>query len=153
MQIACVMMLSLEGVLAAPKTTVVFVCEHGAAKSVIAAAYFNKLAAERHLNFHAIARGTKPQADISRAVTKGLRADGVAFEKERPRLLTDADAAGAVRIVAFCPVSKAYARTVRVDEHEDVPEVNDNYSAACDVIIQYVRQFLDQLQTETQGRP
>lgn len=26
---------------------IVFVCEHGAAKSVIAAAYFNKLAAER----------------------------------------------------------------------------------------------------------
>jgi rhodanese-related sulfurtransferase len=29
--------------------TVVFVCEHGAAKSVIAAAFFNKLAADRHL--------------------------------------------------------------------------------------------------------
>jgi len=39
----------------------VFICEHGAAKSVIAAAYFNKLAAERHLNFHAIARGLTPQ--------------------------------------------------------------------------------------------
>src|SRR6266550_8232169 len=98
--------LALAGAPQSPRSsttspTIVFVCEHGAAKSVIAAAYFNKLAAERHLNFHAIARGTKPQADISRAVTKGLRADGVAFEKERPRLLTDADAAGAVRIVAF----------------------------------------------------
>jgi hypothetical protein len=29
--------------------TIVFVCEHGAAKSLIATAYFNKLAAERRL--------------------------------------------------------------------------------------------------------
>ena len=32
-----------------PAPEAVFVCEHGAAKSVIATAYFNKLAAERHL--------------------------------------------------------------------------------------------------------
>jgi hypothetical protein len=38
---------------------VVFVCEHGAALSVVSAAYFNKIAKEEHLNFHAIARGTE----------------------------------------------------------------------------------------------
>ena len=32
---------------AAAAPAVIFVCEHGAAKSLIAAAYFNKLAAER----------------------------------------------------------------------------------------------------------
>ena len=32
---------------------VVFVCEHGAAKSLIAAAYFNKLAGERGLSARA----------------------------------------------------------------------------------------------------
>src|SRR5215813_9354941 len=37
---------------------VVFVCEHGAAKSVIATAYFNKLAAERGLAYRATFRGT-----------------------------------------------------------------------------------------------
>ena len=37
---------------------VVFVCEHGAAKSVVATAYFNKLAAERGLPFRATFRGT-----------------------------------------------------------------------------------------------
>jgi arsenate reductase len=36
---------------------VVFVCEHGAAKSVIAAAYFNKLAKERNLPYEAVCRG------------------------------------------------------------------------------------------------
>src|SRR5258706_15162140 len=93
-QIVCVMTLFLDGVLAAPKTTVVFV-EHGAAKSVIAAAYFNKLASERHLPFHAIAGGTAPQSNISPAAINGLNADGVAFAKGRRRLLTAADAAAA----------------------------------------------------------
>ena len=39
---------------------VVFVCEHGAAKSVVATAYFNTLAAERGLPFRATFRGTAP---------------------------------------------------------------------------------------------
>ena len=44
---------------------VVFVCEHGAAKSVVAAQYFNKLAGERGLAVRAVARGAEPQADLS----------------------------------------------------------------------------------------
>lgn len=150
--VACAVVLSLSAAFAAPKTTVVFICEHGAARSVIAAAYFNKLAAECHLNFHAIARGTTPQPDIIPATAKGLEADGVAFEKGVPRPLNRADTASAVRIVAFCPVPKSYARTVRVDEHEDVPAVSDNYAAARDVIVGYVRQVLDELQAEANGQ-
>ncbi len=44
---------------------VMFVCEHGAAKSVIATAYFNKLAAERGLPYRATFRGTTPQDELS----------------------------------------------------------------------------------------
>jgi protein-tyrosine-phosphatase len=40
----------------ATQATVVFVCEHGAAKSVIATTYFNKIAAERGLRAHASVR-------------------------------------------------------------------------------------------------
>jgi arsenate reductase (thioredoxin) len=47
--------------------TVVFVCEHGAAKSVIATAYFNKLAAERGLRTRAIYRGVNPDSALSAA--------------------------------------------------------------------------------------
>jgi hypothetical protein len=36
--------------------TVTFVCEHGVAKSVIAAAHFNRLAAAANLNYRAVAR-------------------------------------------------------------------------------------------------
>lgn len=89
--------------------TVVFVCEHGAAKSVIAAAYFNKLAAERHLNFHAVARGLTPQPELSTSAVAGLEKDGVPFAKEQPRRLSSEETRTAVRVVAFCPVPKGLA--------------------------------------------
>ena len=45
---------------ASDSQTVVFVCEHGTVKSVVALAYFRLLARERHLPIRAISRGTAP---------------------------------------------------------------------------------------------
>ncbi len=52
---------------------VVFVCEHGAAKSLIATAYFNKLASERDLSDRAIFRGVSPRAALSVSAVEGRR--------------------------------------------------------------------------------
>ena len=127
------------------KTTVVFVCEHGAAQSVIAAAYFNRLAAERHLPYRAIARGASPQENPSVATAAGLKDDGMPVTSEKPKGLSDADAASAVRIVAFCPLPDKFARMAPVDTHPDVPLVSNGYAAARDKIIGYVKQVLDEL--------
>ncbi len=126
----------------APRT-VVFVCEHGAARSVIAAAYFNKLAAERHLDFHAVARGATPQPDLSVATVEGLDKDGIAFPADKPRALIEADVRGAVRIVAFCPLPPL-AKQARVDAHE-VPAPSDGYDASRDAILVHVKALIDEL--------
>src|SRR5262245_23601813 len=97
------------------ESKIVFVCEHGAAKSVIAAAYFNKIAAEQKLHIRALARGTNPQSEMSGTVTAGLRGDNVPFDLQKPILLTNNDAIGAVRIVAFTNLPESYAKSVRVD--------------------------------------
>ena len=130
----------------AVKTTVVFVCEHGAARSVIAAAYFNRLAAERHLPYRAIARGTSPQQDLSAATVKGLEADSVTFDRAKPKGLSEADARGAARVVAFCPVPKVFSSLARVDQHDDVPEISRDYGDARNRIVAYVTQVLDELE-------
>jgi protein-tyrosine-phosphatase len=128
------------------KATVIFVCEHDAAQSVIAAAYFNRLAVERHLPYHAIARGASPQENPSVATAAGLKADGMPVSGEKPQGLSDAEAADAVRIVAFCPVPDRFARIAPVEQHEDVPLVSDGYAAARDKIVGYVKQVLDELE-------
>jgi arsenate reductase (thioredoxin) len=125
--------------------TVVFVCEHGAAKSVIAAAYFNQLAAERHLPFHAIARGITPQSELSQSAMAGLRADGVAVANEKPRALTADDTRHAARIVAFCQVPASLRKGTRVEQH-DVPAPGDGYAQSRSAILAQVKALVEKLQ-------
>jgi hypothetical protein len=50
--------------LASPPThQVVFVCEHGNVKSLMAASYFNTMAQARGLPFRAVSRGSAPDSD------------------------------------------------------------------------------------------
>lgn len=121
---------------------VVFVCEHGSAKSIVAAAYFDKLAGERGLNLNAVARGTHPDEQIAPAATKGLAADGLAT-RGKPTRLSKSDVAGATRIVAFCDLPADLAD--RPVEKWQVPAVSEDYHAAREAIVRNVSRLLDDL--------
>jgi protein-tyrosine-phosphatase len=131
---------------------VVFVCEHGAAKSVVAAAYFNKLAKRRHLNLYAIARGTTPQPEVSATVAQGLKADGVNSETKRPQNLSEGDVQGAVRIVAFCALPEKYSRLVPVDNWDDVPATSEGYAAVRDAILKHLQSLLEDVKPAAKKR-
>src|SRR6476660_2666664 len=47
---------------------VVFVCEHGSAKSVIAATEFSRIARENGLKVDVLTRGTNPDAEVSKSI-------------------------------------------------------------------------------------
>jgi protein-tyrosine-phosphatase len=126
---------------------VVFVCEHGAAKSIVAAAYFNKLARERNLRYRAIARGTAPQEQISVSAAKGLEAEGLTATEQKPMGLTKEDISGAVRVVAFCSLPADY-RPVAVEEWNDVPSVSDDYNKARNAIVERVERLLNELESK-----
>ena len=81
-----------------PVHTVLFVCPHGAAKSVLAGSYFNRFAAELGLEARAIARGTDPDAEISDRVRLDV---GPELCVAQPTGLTAADVAHADLLVAF----------------------------------------------------
>src|SRR5438093_12775008 len=86
---------------------VVFVCEHGAAKSLVATTYFNKIAAERGLHARAVYRGVSPQDDLSVNALKGLREDGLTPPLEKPSSITQADVDGAnVSFAIGCTLPK-----------------------------------------------
>jgi arsenate reductase (thioredoxin) len=124
---------------------VVFVCEHGAAKSVVAAAHFNRIARERGLPFHAVAKGSDPQAEASKAAVKGLEEERLEPLPMKPEAVTAADLAGALRVVTFdCDVTKVAPKGVPV-ESWSVPAVGDGYAAARDAIIEKVRKLVDEL--------
>jgi arsenate reductase len=114
---------------------VVFVCEHGAAKSPVAAAWLNKLADEAGVPLRAIARGTDPEPDLSPAALSGLEADGIAAEAGAPRLLDPNELRTAWRIVSFGPDLTDDAPADAALETWTVPAVSDGYAAARDAIL------------------
>jgi len=126
---------------------VVFVCEHGAAKSVIATAYFNKLAAERNLPFRATFRGTSPQDDLSVRAVAGLKADGVAVPSGKPSAISDTDVAGATHIFAIgCTLPDSARASGKAADWSDVPD-DQGYPPMRDAIVRHVTALLDDLET------
>jgi protein-tyrosine-phosphatase len=125
------------------QSRVLFVCQHGAAKSVVAAAHFRRLASARGLAMTAVAAGTEPDPQLGPLAVKGLAGDGLTPSPTRPRPVTLYDLDSAARVVSFgCPI--APARGQRVDQW-DAPNVSDGYEAARGRIVQQVERLVAEL--------
>lgn len=131
---------------AAPSPSVIFVCEHGAAKSVIATAYFNKIAAERGLPYRATFRGTTPQDALSVRAVEGLKADGLAIPSGKPAAISESDVSQATHIFAIgCTLPRAAATSGKAADWTDVPD-DQGYGPMRDAIVRHVKALLDDLQ-------
>ena len=134
----------------APRATmereqVLFVCEHGAAKSVIAATYFNELATARGLTVRATARGADPQDAPSASTVAGLGRDGLTPVVERPIRLEPSDIRASGHVVAFdCGVPAMSALRATAVCWDDVPTVSDDYAHARDAIRAHVATLVDE---------
>ena len=126
-----------------PETVIVFVCEHGAAKSIIAAAYFNHLASQKSVAAHAIARGSNPDSELSPKSIAGLRDDGLLPIESAPQKLTLADIESAGRIVSFCDLPQEYESKTPVEQWNDIPPVSENYEKARNAILVHIYQLLN----------
>jgi arsenate reductase len=140
-----------DGKQAEQMPVIIFVCEHGAAKSILSAAIFNKLAAERGLNLRAIARGTNPDPEISPKIARGLQADGLAASEATPQKISQADLHSARRIITFCALPDNYPdyrESIRVENWDDVlPEIED-YGKARDRLTERINRLLEELKSK-----
>jgi len=131
---------------------VVFVCEHGTVKSVVAAALFNKLARERGLAAVAVSRGTAPDSVLPAVVRDGLLADGAGPWRARPTRLTSADVPGASLFVSFDqPIDALVGERAPLRHWDGTPSVMQNYAAGRDAILERVRALVAEL-ARAQGR-
>ena len=130
-----------------PEPRILFVCLHGAAKSVVAATHFERLAAARGLRAHATFAGTEPDHEILPRVVQELLAEGVDVRSLRPRRVTEADVASAWRVITFgCEVT-APAAGPRVERWDDVPAVSEGYEPARAAIDAHLMRLIAELQT------
>ncbi len=117
-------------------------CEHGSAKSIIAAVEFERMAKEKGLDLNILARGTNPDAEIPKLVRDGLKADGYDAVSLKPTKVSQKDLKGAAKIVSFGPDLKPWlADGVAVSDWSATPSVSEDYRAARE----YIRQHLEVL--------
>jgi len=127
---------------------IIFVCEHGAAKSILSAALFNKLARERRLNLRAIARGTNPDQEIASKVARGLQADGLISSESAPKKISKADLVGAKRVITFCALPDDYPGGIRVENWDAVLPAIEDYEKARDKLAERIDRLLEELKSK-----
>ena len=127
--------------------TILFVCEHGSAKSTIAAAHFNDMANKSGLPYRAIARGVHPDKEIPPHVKRGLAAEGLDIRGWQPKPFSEDDALRSDRVITLgcaLPTAKS-ALTHKLQEWNDVPSPSENYRNASRAIAERVALLLKEL--------
>ncbi len=128
-----------------PYRSILFVCQHGAAKSVLAAVCFQHLADQTNLPFRAMCAGIEPDPAIHPAVVAWLRSQGWPVPDQPPRAVTPDELRSAFRIISFgCDLSDR-ARPESLIDWGDVPPVSEGFSAANAAIVTHVEQLCREL--------
>src|SRR5215470_9874018 len=124
--------------------TILFVCEHGSTKSVIAAAHFNRLAEQRGLPYRAVARGLNPDSEIPQQVRLNLAKDGLDVATWKPQQVAEKDVQEAARVVTFgcrLPFPATIAAGKLVD-WADVPSTSEDYQRARTAIVKKIEALM-----------
>jgi arsenate reductase len=124
---------------------IVFVCEHGSAKSPIAAAHFNAIAEQRGLPWRAVSRGTAPDEEMAAAAVQGLQEDGLPAPVGKPAPLTQADLDAARKVISFAVAIPATLQPLAPPDSWQVPPVSVDYASSRAAIVARIEQLLADL--------
>jgi len=124
---------------------ILFVCLHGAAKSLIAARYCERLAEARGIRISCASAGLEPDSTVPPDVVAGLAADGIDVAGFHPGLPTERMVTEATHVVALGCDLAAFSPEGGVVRWEDVPAVSDGYVVARDAIVERVERFMDEV--------
>jgi arsenate reductase len=135
--------------------TVLFVCEHGTVKSLLAKVLFEEYAAEAGLRMQAVSRGTRADSTVPPWMQQGLAADHFALGNWRPQTLRQDDLAKAAYVVSFdVPSSSTAATHAPRVQWDSLPSVSKDYSKGRDAIRARVHQLVDSLKrAQPPGHP
>jgi hypothetical protein len=145
----------LQGPAAPPRTTrVVFVCEHGSAKSLVAASLLDRMARERGVRVESLSRGTVPDASVPPKVVEALRGEGVDVAAFRPERLVERDAPAGSRVIAIGVPLEGLPAALRdrAEAWTDVPAISAGYPQARAAIVSRLEALLRTLEGERRGR-
>lgn len=121
---------------------ILFLCQHGGAKSVIAVSHFNRLAAERGLPFAAAAAAAEDPYDaVPAPVADHLQREGFDVRAFKPHRVAPGEIGAAARVIAIgCDVPGAHERW------DDVPAASENLEGSVAAIRRHVEALAKDLE-------
>src|SRR5688572_3819856 len=131
--------------------TVLFVCEHGIAKSLMAKLLFERYAREAGLTVRADSRATAPDEALPPWVLEGLGAKRLDAGDFTPRPLDEAAVKDATRVVSFdLPevATTAASCSVSGEQWNELPMASQDFDASHAAIDQRVRELVARLVAE-----
>jgi protein-tyrosine-phosphatase len=121
-------------------------CPHGAAKSVLASAYFQRLAKERGLNVRVTSGGTEPDAAVSSAVAAHLKEQGYVVPVAQPAKVSPEEFASADVVISIgCDLGALPQPRGRLVRWDEVPAPSDGFTAADEAIRKRVNELVEEL--------
>jgi arsenate reductase len=126
---------------------VLFLCQYGGAKSVMAAAYFNRLAQECGLDAVATAAAAEePYPAVPAPVADLLQDDGLDVRAFQPRHVEEHDVRAATRIVSIdCDLDSCGLANAGAERWDDVPKVSEDLPQSAAAIRRHVRALVEEL--------
>jgi protein-tyrosine-phosphatase len=125
---------------------VLFMCPHGAGKSVLASAYFQRRAKERGLNVRVDSAGTDPDPEVGKAVAAHLTKTGYTIPIDKPRRVTTSDVEQADIVVSLgCDLAGMPKPRGTLLKWDDVPGPGENFAMADELIKKHVEELIDEL--------
>ncbi len=135
--------------LAPAKRKILFLCQHGGAKSVIAASYFNRLAEQQSLPYLAVAAAAEdPYAAVPPLVAEFLQRDGLDVRSFSPRHVEAGDVSSAARVVSIDCNLQDVVVSSNLERWDDVPPASDGVDASASAI----RRHVEALAKDLRGR-
>lgn len=127
------------------KQQILFVCEHGAARSTIASAYFNKIADSLKLNYKSIFRGTVPDSTVTKGTQAGLIKDNFKIENWKPEIVTENDIKNSIKVITFdCNIPDLNV----TEKWDGIPAISKDYIVARNAILDKVNELIKKLKEE-----
>jgi len=113
---------------------VLFLCPHGAAKSVIAAAMFYELIRRRHMEITVSSAGIEPDDEINPIAVETLRARQLPIP-DAPQLVTKHHVERADIVVSLgCAIDNLPAQPRRWVDWSDAPAASEDVDGLCEVL-------------------
>lgn len=126
--------------------TILFLCPHNAAKSVLAAAYCHRSARQQGLDVQITSAGTEPDATVSPSIVELLRDEGIDIAHHTPRRVTQEELGAAFRVISLgCDVRHLAPPGTRVEHWDDVPAPSQQLARAREVISARVERLVEEL--------